>query len=118
MGTRKRSSTQWMLETLSSGDGALNNTFPPEFICGLRAAMETGLSCEQLTAMLVLFAGIYEAGEELSGTELIERAMFLASTMRADIDYCVGVREERKKRRQVNLEKKVLIKREKKRRKT
>ena len=104
MSRRKRSSTQWMLETLSSANETECRTFPPEFICGLRAAMDSGLGCEQLTAMIVLFAGIYEAGEKLSGPELVERAVCLASVMNGDIRYCTDGQEQVKEMRKVLIE--------------
>jgi hypothetical protein len=75
--------------------------------------MEAGLSCEQLTAMIVLFAGIYEAGEKLSGSELVERAVHLASTMNADICYCSDVRERTRWRKETR---KALIAQRKRRR--
>ena len=104
----KRSSTQWMLEALSSTDGAECKNFPPEFICGLRAAMDAGLSCDQLTAMLVLFAGIYEASGKMSGLELIEKAECLASAINADICYCADKRERMRIKNEMKA-KKVLL---------
>jgi len=115
VGMGKRSSTQWMLETLSKADGAECKNFPPEFICGLRAAMDAGLSCEQLTAMIVLFAGIYEAAEKMSGPELVEKAEHLAGAINADICYFADKRERVQRKREAKT-RKVLIVWKKKRR--
>ena len=100
MSKQKRSSTQWMLETLSGMSGSECEHFPPEFICGLRGALEAGLSCEQLTAMVVLFTGIYEAGERMTGSELVERATHLVCIMKGDISFHSGDRDRNRKSRE------------------
>lgn len=97
MSKRKRSSTQWMLESLSGMGESKCEHFPPEFICGLRGAMEAGLSCEQLIAMIVLFTGIYEAGEKMTGSELVERATHLVCIMKGDISFHSGERDRNRK---------------------
>jgi len=97
MSKQKRSSTQWMLESLSGMDESKCEHFPPEFICGLRGALEAGLSCEQLTAMVVLFTGIYEAGERMTGLELVERATHLSCVMRGDICFRSEELDQRRK---------------------
>jgi len=104
--SRKRSATEWMLETLAEADRVECKNFPPEFLCGLRGALDAGLSCEQITALLVLFAGIYEAGEKMTGSELVERAVHLASTMKGDICFCAGERQQKRKNREALLAKK------------
>lgn len=110
MGQRKRTSTQWMLETLSSPSDSESTHFPPEFICGLRGALEAGLSCEQLTAMIVLATGIYEAGERMSGSELVERAVHLTSLMKGDICFRSEERERARKNREFRKSKALLAK--------
>jgi hypothetical protein len=60
---------------------------PPLFVMGLRAAIDTGLSCEQITAFLVLFTGLYETADTMEGKEIVERAEQLSEIMRGDVDY-------------------------------
>ena len=84
MGKRKRSSTQWMLDAVTR-ERSESMDLPPELICGLRGALEAGLSCEEITSLLVLFAGIYEAAERWTGPELIERATLLGNMMKGEI---------------------------------
>jgi len=105
MSKQKRSSTQWMLESLSGMGESKCEHFPPEFICGLRGAVEAGLSCDQLVAVIVLFTGIYEAGERMTGSELVERATHLVCIMKGDICFRSGERDRNRKSR----EKKALL---------
>jgi len=101
MNTRKeRDSTEWMLKVVSTGEVEGCPNFPREFLCGLRGALEAGLSCEEITALLILFTGIYEASQRYSGEELIRRSVLLTRTMSGDIEYLNQVREqsERNKR--------------------
>ena len=105
MGHRKRSSTEWMIEALTKADETECKNLPPEFLCGLRGALEAGLSCEEITALLVLFTGIYEAGEKMTGSELVERAVLLASTMKGDICFCAGERTQKRKNKEALLAK-------------
>jgi len=97
MGKKQQKSTQWMMEALSEAGESSCDHFPPEFLCGLRGAMDAGLSCEELTALVVLFTGIYEAGERMSGSELIKRAKHLSCVMKGDIHRCLE-EEERSQR--------------------
>jgi hypothetical protein len=93
---KERSTTRWMLDVLGSDKpGCLN--LPPEFLCGLRAALDAGLTCEQITAVIVLFTGVYEAGEKMSGPELLERAKVLSASMVGDITSRQDELEQRKK---------------------
>lgn len=95
---KKRSSTQWMLEVLARTEKGECLNLPPEFLCGLRGCLEAGLSCEEIIAVLVLFTGVYEAGEKMSGPELVERAKHLASTMKGDICFYAFEREQKQGR--------------------
>ncbi|MFH1739068.1 MAG: hypothetical protein ABIH23_08675 [bacterium] len=97
---QKQSSTERMLEAVASADTVECKSLPPEFICGLRGALDAGLSCEQLTAMLVLFTGIHEAGNKMTGSELVERAVLLACTMNGDICFCTHEREQKQRNRE------------------
>ena len=106
---KRKSSTERMIETLGGTGESSYVSFPPEFLSGLRGALEAGLSCEELTALLILFTGIYEAGEKMSGVELIQRAEHLSSVMRGDIDNSLREQERSRKSR----ERKVLLKKKK-----
>ena len=96
MGRRRRTSTEWMLEALSKPSVECGQ-LPSEFLCGLRGALEAGLSCEEITAFLVLLTGIYEAGERMTGSELVERAVHLACMMKGDICFCTREREQKQR---------------------
>jgi len=102
--TRKRSSTEWMIKALAKADRT-DVSLPPEFLCGLRGALEAGLSCEEITALLVLFTGVYEAGERMTGSELVERAKHLAVSMKGDICLRADERAQRRKNREALLAK-------------
>lgn len=82
---KKRTPTEQMIEAVSRAEPAACPNFPASFLCGLRGALDAGLSAEEITALLVLFAGVHEATSSLPRTELIRRAHLLADTMRGDI---------------------------------
>ena len=90
MGKKKKSSTEQMLDAVAkareeSEEGNPRN-FPSAFLIGLRGALDAGLSGEEITALLVLFSGIYEASARMAGEALIERASAIAEMMAGDIN--------------------------------
>ena len=85
MSKRKKSTTEQMIEAVSGTRQDTHPNLPAVFLCGLRGALDAGLSCEQITAFLVLFTGIYEAADRMPGEVLIERSRFLVDAMRGDI---------------------------------
>ena len=82
---RRRSSTEWMLETLSKVEDSGCENFPPEFMLGLRGALDAGMSCEQITAGLVLMAGVCRASVRIKPEQLLERARFVARVIEGDM---------------------------------
>lgn len=93
MGKKKRSPkpkpmTVLLMEAVEKAQAQEDEScFPGAFLAGLRAALDSGLSAEQLTALLVLFAGIYEVSGSMDGEELLEKAKTLVSVMDGDIVY-------------------------------
>ena len=58
---------------------------PGSFIEGLRAALETGMSCEQITAMLFVMAGLYEMMDRFDPDELVGRSVEIVRVMKGDL---------------------------------
>lgn len=79
---------------------------PPSFIVGLRGCLEAGLSCEEITALLVLFSGVYEASVHTNGEVLVERAVHLANIMSGDIEEVNEKKLTAKKNREARLKRK------------
>ena len=103
MGKRKRkrkTSTEKMMEALESCEACLCRNFPPEFLIGLRGAVDAGLSCEQITAFFVLVTGWYKACEKMDGESLVQRAFMLSKVMAEDAREEELEREDSKLRRQ------------------
>lgn len=88
MGERKKSSTEQMLEAVGRAEKEVTEgaSFPPSFLIGLRGALDAGLSGEEITALLVMFSGIYEASARMPGEALVERAREIAGVMSGDVD--------------------------------
>ena len=80
-------------DKLRIGVGQERGVFPVVFLDGLRTALDAGLSCEQITANLILTASLYEALEQFDGEELIERVRQIAKVIKGQR----GVNSLRKK---------------------
>lgn len=61
-------------------------TWPPGFMAALRGAMDAGMSCEQITAHLVIATGLYEAMDRFDGGELVERCQRVMKVIGVDKD--------------------------------
>lgn len=83
---RKPTSTQRLLVAVEECNECACKNFPPEFLIGLRGVLDAGITCEQITAFLVLVTGWYRACEKMSGEELIQRAFALGRVIEGDID--------------------------------
>lgn len=83
---KKKTSTERMLDALDKCDACLCKNFPPEFLIGLRGAIDAGLSCEQITAFFVLATGWYKACEHMDGESLVQRAFMLSKVMAGDAE--------------------------------
>lgn len=116
MGTKKRSSTKWMVDVLSSSNRETFPNLPPELLCGLRTALDVGLSCEQISSLLVLFAGIYEGSSKMSSEELRRRTEALATVMAEDISEQEKMQEQSLKNLAFKRERERLRKKAKQRR--
>lgn len=70
-------STRLMREALEAVDckekWGRRPVFPDCFLRGLREALDAGLSCEQITASLVIGTGLYEMRDNFEGKELVDR---------------------------------------------
>jgi hypothetical protein len=94
MGKKRKTSTEQMLDAVARAEKESQEerekerhpNFPHQFLIGLRGALDAGLSCEEITALLVLFSGIYEASAKVAGDALVERASLIAEVMSGDID--------------------------------
>ena len=84
----KKSSTR----TPYDGSDELNKdrdavgVLPKEFFIGLRCALESGMSFEQITSILVLSAGVHRATSTLDNELLLSKARYLAGLIDEDID--------------------------------
>jgi len=59
---------------------------PVEFIDGLRACLEAGMSCRRVSAFLLLAAGTEEADDLFDGDELMLRAEEIMRVVQGLID--------------------------------
>jgi hypothetical protein len=86
MGKRKTlTSTEKMLQAVADAEEDKCPTFPSSFLVGLRGALDAGLSEPEITALLVLFTGVYEASVRMSGETLVNKAQMVAEVMAGDI---------------------------------
>jgi len=85
MGRMRKTPTEQMIDAVCAIHEDECPTLPATFLRGLRGALDAGLSAEQITALLVLFTGIYEASKKVPQDELIHRACLLANVMKGDI---------------------------------
>ena len=76
-----RSNTELLWRSLDDNDEQ-RPTMPKSFIYGLRACLEAGMSCEQITAMLLVVGGVYEITFELAGDELVRRTAEVLRVMK------------------------------------
>lgn len=60
-------------------------SFPPEFLQGLRELMESGLTCEELCAFMMLVTRLHETMDRFGGEELLRRCAHLTNLIRADL---------------------------------
>jgi hypothetical protein len=63
-------------------------TMPLIFIDGLRMALESGMSCDEITACLVLFAGFHQMRSMSSGGSIIDRSLNVVRAIKKNIDRC------------------------------
>jgi len=56
----------------SDGDNP-SPTFPKPFLIALRLAIDAGLTCEQITALIMLQTGVVEMEDRLYGENLVDR---------------------------------------------
>ena len=67
-------------EQLASVDtGAV---FPRSFLISLRLALESGLSCQQITSMILLQTALYEMCDTFDNESLIDRTNKILKLMR------------------------------------
>jgi len=77
---KKKTNTDKLRNSL---EGACSQEgFPEDFLIAMRLALESGLSCEQITATILLLVGVKEAEDVWFGIELVERAVQLMDSMK------------------------------------
>ena len=92
----KKTATDWMWAAVERDDecpmcgrakstdlGGSPHPFPRKFIAAMRVALESGMSAEQVVAVIILAAGLFEA--DMDQGELMKRAKYMADTMKEDI---------------------------------
>jgi len=96
-----RSTTEWLVEAVTRESTAVVPQWPPSFLAGLRGALGAGITCDQITAMIILQTGVDEAMIVSSGDTIVERAKTLMEIMKGDIDEATArkIRNLRKKDR-------------------
>ena len=108
---RHETSTQKLLRAVEECDSCLCKNFPPEFLIGLRGVIDAGISCEQITAFLVLASGWYKTCDRMGGPELVERARMLSDVMSGDVDEEIVIRKRIEAGKQRRAEKERMKKR-------
>jgi len=106
MGKKKQTPTEQMIQAVTEYRTSECPNFPPEFLIGLRGALDAGLSCGQITALLVLSTGVCKVAENMPEEEMIERARQLANVMQSDIVRIGEEREQLKRNREFQKTKK------------
>jgi len=74
------SDTEKLKEVLETS--AKQRILPKSFLEALSAALDSGLTCDQIAAILLLIAGVKEGEDVWEGTALVERAALLMNSMR------------------------------------
>ncbi len=60
--------------------------FPKAFLVALRFALETGMSCQQITSMPLLQSTMYDLFTEIPSDTLIDRTNKIIEIMKRDIE--------------------------------
>jgi len=116
--TKGKTATEWMWKAVVEDEDCeeRKGRFPFKFISAVRVALEQGMSADQITAGIVLFAGVFHATETIDGEELVVRSREFVLSMREDIDRLTkreldeakyrNLRELRKRKKKVGIMKK------------
>lgn len=70
---------------LGEGPPFRGSMLPRRLLLGLRAALESGLSCEQITCILTVAAGLHEMSDRFDEGELVKRVQHLVKVMKGDV---------------------------------
>jgi len=73
------------------------NVFPEEFLCGIRNALEAGLSCDEMVGVLLLLTRLHEVLDEFGSTEFLSRVSNIVAIIQEDIDYLDRMRDLRRR---------------------
>ena len=76
-------------------------TWPPGFMRALRGALDAGMSCEQITAFLVIATGLHEVMGGFDGEELVERCRRVMKLVEGDKDRLEREADEQERYRMV-----------------
>ena len=76
------------LEVELSRDEEERSSFPKGFLIGLRLALESGLTCQQITSMIILQTSLFDMSKSFDRESLISRARYLAEVIKEDIRQC------------------------------
>lgn len=88
---RHKTATEWMWDAIEADEANPRPVedgrcpFPLKFLSALRVALEGGMSAEQITAFIILIAGLYESLDVMEGEDLVERCREIAHAIKADV---------------------------------
>ena len=79
---KKSMATMLLREFVEEERQCDRQTVPRSFIAALHNALETGMTCEGIVALLMLMTGFIDATRELPGDGVVERAVNLVRIMK------------------------------------
>lgn len=72
-------------QRLVSDENSLPLLFPDGFLKSLRAAVDSGLTCDQITSMLVIQSGVIKSSKVCEAGRLVEKVQNLMGVIEGSI---------------------------------
>jgi len=73
------------LESQLTQEEDIHSIFPKQFLVGLRLALEAGISCQQITSMLILQSALFDLTDKFEGESLVQRTRQIVEVMQRDL---------------------------------
>ena len=81
----KRTKDLWVFVEDELTNAGTETVLPRPLLLGLRSAVESGLSCDQIAAMLLLQSGVHMVKDTMSWSVLLDRVSSLMKVMETSL---------------------------------
>ena len=71
--------------TFRGGPKEIHSVFPKQFLVGLRLALESGMSYQEITSMLILHSALRSIHKHVPQNEIVVRTQTIVNVIREDI---------------------------------